>query len=236
MASSQSGSSFHGISQVRILEWVAIPFSRGISPPRDRTWVSCMAGGFFTSWTTMEALVTVYLQIIFYHFSDTVFATINVYSKFTAVNVQFLLSTFYTIIIMHFTLKYVINAMQYIIAHFGLVGQFLFFNKLFLKFLFLFVVGLCYCVWAFSSCGVRASRCSSFSCWRAQALGHAGFSSCSTQALEYRLQQLWYTGLVALQYAGSSWTRDWTCVPCIGRQTLNHWTTRDVLVSQLFFK
>ena len=66
---------------------------------------------------------------------------------------------------MHFTFKYVINAMQYIIAYFGLVGQFLFLNKLFLNFLFLFifVVGLCCCVWAFSGCGVRASYCSSFS-------------------------------------------------------------------------
>ena len=39
----------HGILQVRILEWVAIPFSRVSSQPRDRTQVSCIAGGFFTS-------------------------------------------------------------------------------------------------------------------------------------------------------------------------------------------
>ena len=37
-----TGSSVHGILQARILEWVAIPFSRGSSPPRDRTWVSCI--------------------------------------------------------------------------------------------------------------------------------------------------------------------------------------------------
>ena len=41
-----------GILQARILEWVAFPFSRGSSQPRDRTWVSCIAGGFFTSWAT----------------------------------------------------------------------------------------------------------------------------------------------------------------------------------------
>ena len=41
----------HGILQVRILQWVAVPFSRGSSQPRDQTQVSCMAGGFFTSWT-----------------------------------------------------------------------------------------------------------------------------------------------------------------------------------------
>ena len=39
----------HGILQARILEWVAIPFSRGSSQPRDRTQVSRIAGGFFTN-------------------------------------------------------------------------------------------------------------------------------------------------------------------------------------------
>ena len=39
--------SLHRISQARILEWVAISFSRGSSRPRDRTYVSCLAGGFF---------------------------------------------------------------------------------------------------------------------------------------------------------------------------------------------
>ena len=38
--SSPPGSSVHQILQARILEWVAIPFSRGSSQPRDRTWVS----------------------------------------------------------------------------------------------------------------------------------------------------------------------------------------------------
>ena len=39
----------HGILQARILEWVAIPFSRGSSQSRDQTQVSQIAGGFFTS-------------------------------------------------------------------------------------------------------------------------------------------------------------------------------------------
>ena len=39
----------HGILQARILEWVAFPFSRGSSQPRDRTQVSRIAGRFFTS-------------------------------------------------------------------------------------------------------------------------------------------------------------------------------------------
>ena len=42
------GSSGHGILQARILEWVAFPFSRGSSRPRDQTQVSCIAGRFFT--------------------------------------------------------------------------------------------------------------------------------------------------------------------------------------------
>ena len=35
----------------RILEWVAYPFSRGSSQPRNQTGISCIAGGFFTNWT-----------------------------------------------------------------------------------------------------------------------------------------------------------------------------------------
>ena len=42
------GSSVHGILQARIQEWVAILLSRGSSQPRDQTWVSCIAGRFFT--------------------------------------------------------------------------------------------------------------------------------------------------------------------------------------------
>ena len=45
----------HRILQARILEWVAVPFSRGSSQPRDQTQVSHIVGRFFTSWATMEA-------------------------------------------------------------------------------------------------------------------------------------------------------------------------------------
>ena len=45
----------HAILQARILEWVAFPFSRGSSQPRDRIQVSHIAGGFFASWATREA-------------------------------------------------------------------------------------------------------------------------------------------------------------------------------------
>ena len=49
------GSSVHGILQARILEWVAIPFSRGSSQPRDQTQVCHIAGRRFTIWATREA-------------------------------------------------------------------------------------------------------------------------------------------------------------------------------------
>ena len=52
MDCSSSGSSVRGILQARILEWVAVPFSRGFFRPRDWTWVSHIAGRFFTFWTT----------------------------------------------------------------------------------------------------------------------------------------------------------------------------------------
>ena len=48
---------FHGILQTRILEWVAIPFSGGSSQPRDRTLVSCIAGGFFASQAIRELAI-----------------------------------------------------------------------------------------------------------------------------------------------------------------------------------
>ena len=49
------GSSVHRIFQARILEWVAISFSRGSSRPRDRTWVFRITGRCFTLWATREA-------------------------------------------------------------------------------------------------------------------------------------------------------------------------------------
>ena len=52
---SPPGSSVHGILQARILEWIAISFSRGSSWCRDRTQVSRIAGRCFNLWATREA-------------------------------------------------------------------------------------------------------------------------------------------------------------------------------------
>ena len=51
---SPPGSSVHGVLQARILEWVAISFSRGSSRPRDRTQVSHIAGRRFNLWASRE--------------------------------------------------------------------------------------------------------------------------------------------------------------------------------------
>ena len=57
-----------------------------------------------------------------------------------------------------------------------------------------------------------------------------GFSSCGSRA-----QQLWHTGLAALRHVGSSWARDRTRVPCIGRWILNHCSTREVPIGSFLY-
>ena len=51
-----TGSSVHGIFQAGIVEWAAIPFSRGSSWPRDQTRVSLIVSGRFTVWATREVI------------------------------------------------------------------------------------------------------------------------------------------------------------------------------------
>ena len=61
------GFSLHGILQARILEWVAISFSRGSSQPKNQTEFSCIAGRFFTDWTMREAtrIITDYFEQLY---------------------------------------------------------------------------------------------------------------------------------------------------------------------------
>ena len=47
-------------------------------------------------------------------------------------------------------------------------------------------------------------------------------------------QRLWRSGTVAPQHVGSQFSGDQTHVPCIARQVLNHWTTREVPTGTLF--
>ena len=65
MDCSLPGSSVHGILQARILKWVAIPFSRGSSQPRNRTQISHIAGRFFTILATRKVwLCTLFLFLL----------------------------------------------------------------------------------------------------------------------------------------------------------------------------
>ena len=59
---SPSGSSVHGTSQARILEWVVIPFSRGSSQPRDRTLlhISCIGRQILCGWATWEIFMVLH--------------------------------------------------------------------------------------------------------------------------------------------------------------------------------
>ena len=65
MDCSLPGFSVHGILQARILEWVAMPFSRGSSQLRDLTQVSCTAGRVFNIWATMEVPVNCIVNVFF---------------------------------------------------------------------------------------------------------------------------------------------------------------------------
>ena len=66
MDCSPPGSSFRGIFQARILEWVSISFSRWSPRHRDWTQVSCIAGRLFTIWTTREA-PHINLELLYLH-------------------------------------------------------------------------------------------------------------------------------------------------------------------------
>ena len=75
------GSSVHGILQAEVLEWVAIPFSRGSSHPRAQTQVSCIVGRFFTFWITKEALFVIYRALLkffqYYKFYGLLFSNLS---------------------------------------------------------------------------------------------------------------------------------------------------------------
>ena len=90
MDCSLPGFSVHGILQARILEWVAIPFSRESSLLRDWTWVSWFAGRFFTVWTPRGA----YLYVWKYWSRNKKRHTIFMNSKFNMVKKSILHNSF----------------------------------------------------------------------------------------------------------------------------------------------
>ena len=106
------------------------------------------------------------------------------------------------------------------------------FFRIILLYLILAAVGLCCCKQSFpscsewglvSNCGVPASRCSGFPCRRAPAL-------CE------QASRVWAHGLSCPAAYGSSQTRGKTCVPCLGRRILYHWTTSEMLCDLLMCK
>ena len=76
MDCSLPGSSIHGTSQARKLEWVATSFSRGPSQPRDRTQVSGVAGRRFATWAIREALQITIRDV---KFGSCTIKAINIY-------------------------------------------------------------------------------------------------------------------------------------------------------------
>ena len=77
------------------------------------------------------------------------------------------------------------------------------------------ILSILFSFFFFFFCGTRASHC-------------CGFSPCRAQAPDAQAQRPWLMGPAAPRYVGSSWTGARTRVPCIGRRTLNHCTTREV--------
>ena len=88
--------SVHGFLQAKILEWVAIPFSRGSSWPRDGTQVSGIAGRFFTIWACRGPLREVYLPLIKMRIPLTTFISLYCYliKKLFYHSVSFLITLF----------------------------------------------------------------------------------------------------------------------------------------------
>ena len=113
-------------------------------------------------------------------------------------------------------------------------------------YLFLAVLGLHCCV-GFSLVvtreGYTSLQYSGFSLWRLLSLQSIGSRMCRLTCAGWeqlrlpgarsQYQQLWSTGLAALHHVVSTRIRDWTCVSCIGRPTLHHWATREVLLYSL---
>ena len=105
---------------------------------------------------------------------------------------------------------------------------------LFLNYVFIFLhrVYIAACELSLVALSRAALHCSAW------AFPGSGFSRCGAQAvgvqaqwLRTQAQRLLIStcGLVALRHVGSSWTRDQSHAPCIDRQILNHWTTREIL-------
>ena len=186
----------HGILQVRILDRVAFPFSRGSFRPRGRTQVSCIAGGFFTSWVAREAQLKErgqkYLEW-YQWYQPSPSCCLNLASE----------SHRFAVLIMFCKGNW-------------------FLKNVHLFSLFLVVLGLRCCAdfsVAAVSRGYCLLRCMGRFLPRLLLLWSTG---CRARGL----QLLPHMGLVAGQHMGSSPIRDRTRVSLIIRQILYYWATR----------
>ena len=121
-------------------------------------------------------------------------------------------------------------------------------SNFFLFKIYLFYFWLCWvCIAALwlslvaASGGYSSLQCAGFSLWwllllRSMGSRRAGFSSCGLWVLKRRFSSCGARGLVAPRHVGSSWIRDRTRVPCIGRRILNHCATREVPLISLHKK
>ena len=104
-----------------------------------------------------------------------------------------------------------------------------FFQKIF-NFIYLFIyLWLCWVFVSVRGLSLQLQQVGATLHRGARASHYRGLSRCGAQAPDAQAQQLWLTGLVSLRHVGSSQTRARTCVPCIGRQILNHCATREDL-------
>ena len=127
--------------------------------------------------------------------------------------------------------------------------NFYFFIILFIYLFILAALGLHCCTWAFLwlwRVGATLHQCTGislqwllfFGVWAPDAWASvvvaSGLSSCGSWALERRLSSCGAWGPVALWHVGSSRTRAWTHVPCVGRRILNHCATREAPQNNVF--
>ena len=97
MDCSLPGSSVHGILQARVLEWVAISFSRGSSQPRDWTRVSHIEGRCFNLWATREARLSGFWRSFLY--SSYVYSCYLLISSTSVRSIPFLSYIYFPLII-----------------------------------------------------------------------------------------------------------------------------------------
>ena len=79
----------------------------------------------------------------------------------------------------------------------------------------------------YSSCSAQASHLCGFSCLRSMGSRALRLQQLQLRGSRAQAQQLWHPGFVSPWHVGSSWTRDQTCVSCIGRWILYHYTGRE---------